>query len=1621
MQDNQTLKEPNMPNFDDRRQEVIAKIIQSIQEKLPKAKAKLLQVFAQKFFAGVSWHDMKDRSVSDLYGLLLSHWHQFECRKPGEVKVETYNPNYEQHGWQTTHTAVAITIDDMPFLVDSILMALHHFNYTPHFIIHFSAHAIRDDAGKVAKVFNSNRTTSDAIIYVEIDRQSDPKMLGELKQHIIQVMDDVTVAVEDWQPMICQVKDTIQQLKPSNVKNAVSADELKETKEFLTWLSENHFTFLGYQDFVVDKKGIKPVEGTGLGILREDRKSLERDAASFNIAQQDLQSACNECLLNISKSSARSTIHRPVHLDLISTKLYKNGKVVGERRFWGLYTSVAYSSRPQNIPLIRRKVKQIMDGSKLTASGHGGKELLNILETYPRDELFQATADELFVITRGILQLQERKQVRLFIRKEAFGRTISCLVFVPRDRFDTNLRKKLQNIIQTELSAYEVEFSTHMSESVLVRVLFTAHVNPDDTFEVDTTRIEQKLLDATKIWEDELKNALTDQMGEEKASYLFHKFENAFPIHYRDSHLPQSAVFDINHIEELPNRKGLGMSLYRPLEAAESVYGFKLFHIGNEPIPLSDILPLLENMGLRVLGEHPFKVKMEDKICWIQDFSIQYQHKHSFSLNAVKEKFEDAYGHIWFGHAENDGFNKLVLSAGLTWRETAIFRAYAKYLQQIRFTFSQTYIEETLNNNPGIVKLLIQLFHSTFCPEPEKSRERSRQENIPSLIYQELDSVSNLDEDRIIRRYLTMIQATLRTNFFQTDNGGQPKTYISFKLDPTKIPDMPLPRPAYEIFVFSPKVEGVHLRGGKVARGGIRWSDRKEDFRTEILGLTKAQQVKNAVIVPVGAKGGFIAKQITPDMSREDKAKTGIEAYSTFIRGLLDISDNLKFGKVLPPKDTIRLDGDDPYLVVAADKGTATFSDIANSIAKEYDFWLDDAFASGGSIGYDHKKMGITAKGAWESVKRHFREQDLNTQEECFTVVGIGDMAGDVFGNGMLLSEHIQLIGAFNHMHIFIDPKPDAKTSFKERERLFVKPRSSWADYNAKLISKGGGVFERSAKSIPLTSEIKELFNIKQDTIEPNELIKAMLKAKVDLLWNGGIGTYVKANSESHDDVGDRANNPVRINGKELRAKVVGEGGNLGLTQLGRIEYALNGGRIYTDFIDNAAGVNCSDNEVNIKILLNEIVSNGDMTEKQRQKLLADMTNDVSDIVLFSNYKQSQALSIAKKRASARLEDHIRLIHELESLDKLDRELEGIPCDEELTERKLDNKALTTPEIAVLLAYTKNILQEDILASDLPENDFFLEALQCAFPKRLRKPFIATIKTHRLRREIIATQVANIMINEMGASFVQRLKDETGSNVESIAVCYFTARAIFNMQGLLSEIEALDNKIAVDTQIDMMLDVMRLIRRQTRWFLKNYRSGIDIKKTIKHYKPHAELLSENLYKFLPAEDSKSIQTRVSELKKLKVPVSLAQSIANLKALYPALDIIKASVTSDNTIKTITQLHFELGKQLNLKWLRDRIAAHKSESHWESVAISAFRDDLDQHQSLLTVEITKQKSDSKQLTHQIQQWMKQHKSQVAQWQKLVSDSSSSGSTEFALFPVAIRELSDLVQLNKHNDI
>jgi glutamate dehydrogenase len=1575
-----------------------------------------VRLFIQRFYARVWPEDLLRISVENLFGAALAIWRLAHQRRPGECRIRAYNPRVEEHGWKSPHTIIEVINDDMPFIVDSVVGCLNRQQHNVHLLIHPVLSVSRSESGELND-FAAERaagTIAESMLHIEIDEHTDPDVLSGIERSLAEVMADVRAAVEDWHKLLNHLDEAIESLAGPI---PAEADEVAETRAFLEWMRDNHFTFLGSRDLSLEygKDGTQLLvdEDSCQGILRDPGRRVLHGGAANRLTPMAQAFFDGPELLEITKTSVRGLVHRPVHMDYVGVKRFDgDGKVIGERSFVGLFTSSAYSRTPRDIPLLRRKVGQVLSMAELAPFSHDGKALTHILDTYPRDELFQIDIETLHNIALGILALQERPQIRLFAHRDKFERFFSFLVFVPRERINTELRSSFGAILVEACNGRLSNYYYQVGDAPLARMHFIIGTNAGQTPDaLDYVALERRLVDAARNWTEDLHAALVERWGEERGNELHHRYGAAFPTAYTESFNVDRALSDIEHIESLADGHDLALNFYRVIEDAEHEVRFKIYH-PESSVPLTACMATLEHMGFEVIGEVPFEVRPQGgPEVWIQDFFMRAEGDRPLDLSALKQKLEEAFLRTWNGELEDDGFNGLVVSAGLEWREVALIRAFCKYLRQTGIAFSDSLMIATLDANPKVATLLVALFHTRFDPGHDGDSAVDA-ERITAAIEAELEQVASLDEDRILRRYLNLVQATVRTNYYQPAADGGHKPYISFKLDSARVAELVRPRPFREIFVYSTQVEGIHLRGGKVARGGIRWSDRREDFRTEVLGLMKAQMVKNAVIVPVGSKGGFYPKRLPASADREAVQAEVVSSYQTFIRGLLDLTDNHVGAEVVPPPQVVRYDDDDPYLVVAADKGTATFSDIANQLAREYGFWLDDAFASGGHAGYDHKAMAITARGAWESVKRHFRELDRDIQSEDFTVVGVGDMSGDVFGNGMLLSKHIRLLGAFDHRHVFVDPAPDTAAGWNERKRLFELPRSSWADYDAALISRGGGVFARSAKSVSLSPEMKALTGLATDRVTPNELINALLKAKVDLLWFGGIGTYVKASEESHADVGDRTNDAVRVDARELRCKVLGEGGNLGCTQLGRVEFAQHGGHLNTDAIDNSAGVDCSDHEVNIKILLGAVVGDGEMTEKQRDRLLAEMTGEVGELVLRNNYLQTQVLTMLESQAPALLDQQARFMQALERAGRLDREIEYLPDDETIDERQAKGQGLTRPELSVMVAYAKMWLYQQFLDSDLIESDYLLIDVVKYFPRPLRKRYRKWIRAHRLRCEIIATVTANSIVNRTGVTFVHDVIEETGEPASAIARAYAVTRDAFDLRSLWNAIEALDNRVPASLQTEMLAGVADLLRHGTLWFLRNRPQPLRIARALKQMRPGIDALREALPEVLGADEGTALAGDVMHLRERGIDEALANRLGRLPPLFSALDIVEAANATARPVVEVGRVYFRLGRELGFDWLRQAAEALSPGDYWQQTAVSSIIDDLYGQQRSIAAKVL-QRADGADADAAVDSWCEQNGQAVQRSRELVEDLRQSGGLDIARLAVANRLVRRLI--------
>ncbi|MEV5889714.1 NAD-glutamate dehydrogenase [Nonomuraea fuscirosea] len=1582
--------------------------------------------FLRFYYRHIAPEDLLDRNPVDVYGPAMSQRRLAELRPQGRAVVRAYTPTIDEHGWDPGRSVVEVVTDDMPFLVDSVTMELDRHDLGTYLVVHPQMRVRRDLTGRMLGRGQEDVTGQmlvESWIHIEIDRQSDPEVLKRVEGDLQRVLTDVRHAVEDFRKMRALAVQTAEDLSmnPPPLEPA----EVEDSLDLLRWLADGHFTFLGYREYRLEHtdegETLRALPGAALGILRDDRAGSDSFAA---LPAEVRAKAREKQLMIITKANSRATVHRATYLDYIGVKLFSpDGEVIGERRFLGLFTHVAYSESISRIPVLRRKLGDVLEAAGLTADSHDGKDLIEILETFPRDELFQTSVDQLLPIAMGVLRLRERKQVKLFLRRDDYGRYISCLIYLPRDRYTTKVRLKMEEVLLKALGGRSLDYSAMIGESVLARlhvVVRGERGTPLPRPSVDVEELEARLAAITRSWEDDLAAALGEMASEEEAPALIKRYASAFPEGYKVDFPPKVAVVDLRRLEHLVEQgdgERVEINLYEPYDAEEGERRLKVYKVGS-PISLSQALPLIQRLGVEVVDERPYEIDRDNdprtKNAWIYDFGLRYTPSDEVDRNDFKRLFQDGLTALWDGRVQADDFNALILAAGLTWEQVEILRAYAKYLRQAGSRFSQPYMEQVLRDNVRLARLLVQLFEAKLDP---RRGEDVRVELVDALheeILGALDAVASLDEDRILRAYLEMIQATLRTNYFQTVDGRR-KSYISLKLDPGAISVLPLPRPKYEIFVYSPRVEGVHLRFGKVARGGLRWSDRMEDFRTEILGLVKAQMVKNTVIVPTGSKGGFVVKRPPKSGSREDLLAEGVACYRMFISGLLDVTDNLVDGKVVPPPDVVRHDGDDTYLVVAADKGTATFSDIANSVAKEYGFWLGDAFASGGSIGYDHKAMGITARGAWESVKYHFRTMGVDVQSTDFTVAGIGDMSGDVFGNGMLLSRHIRLVAAFDHRHIFVDPTPDAARTYAERQRLFELPRSSWEDYDAKLISPGGGVFPRTAKSIHITPQMREALGIPAGvtSMAPNDLISAILRAPVDLLWNGGIGTYVKSAAESNADVGDKANDGLRVNASDLRCKVIGEGGNLGFTQLARIEFALNGGLVNTDFIDNSAGVDTSDHEVNIKILLDQVVRDGELTDKQRNQVFTSMTDEVADLVLRDNYAQNVVLAASRSQAVEMLHIHARYLRKLERDGLVNRELEFLPSDKTLAERRQARLGLTAPEFAVLLAYTKLVADAELLGSDLPDDPYLASWLVSYFPSALRERFRTYMDEHPLRREIITTCVVNELVNSAGTTFTFRFGEETGASTPDIVRAYLVAREVFDLPSFYRAVESLDNEIDTATQIAMLLEARKLAERGARWLLVNRRPPLDLAGSVSFFMKGFNGLLAHIPKLLTGPDLAAYEDRRDSFAARGVPMELAERVAGMVPAYSTLDLVEISSLTGRPVSEVAEVYFDLADRLQLARLRERIIALPRDNRWNSIARSALRDDLYAAHASLTRDVLAHSKPGLPPEERLARWSDANSAAVSRARQTLSEIWESDNFDLATLSVALRAIRTLV--------
>jgi glutamate dehydrogenase len=1611
--------------------------------------------FLERYFRNVAMEDLADSRPADLAGLALSHRTAAALRPQGTAIVRVFTPTEREHGWSTGHTVIEIVAADVPFLVDSVNGELARLDCEIHLVIHPQFVVRRDLAGTIVELLDvpPHATGRPALprdaaveswIHVEIDRESDPERLVTLQQSLLRVLEDVRVTVEDWPKMRAAAERIAAGLHDSPPVG-LDAEEVAEGVELLHWLADGHFTFIGYREYLLVDQGedeaLLGQSGTGLGILRYDQRIA---SGSFGrLSAQARAKACERSLLVLTKANSRATVHRTGYLDYIGVKIFDAaGRVVGERRFLGLFASSAYTGSVLDIPVVRRKVASVLDRGGFSPDSHSGKDLLQILQTYPRDELFEIDPDDLYSVAVAVMQLQERRRTRLFLRADDYGRYVSCLVYLPRERYITKVREAIEKILRDAIGGTSIDYTARVTESVLARLHFVVRVPPGAGLpHLDAAALEAQLVQATRSWDDDFEAAALSALGEEAATRLVRQWGQGFPEAYRADVEPRAAVADVCRLNAMDlgreRDSALTMKLYEPAGSAPDERRFAFYR--RDPLSLSAVLPFLAHLGVEVVDERPYQLHTTDgRRAYVYDFGLRGARADGRvpgleNVETVHRLFCAAFEAAWWGDAESDGFARLVLAAGLDWRQISVLRGYARYLRQAGSTFGQDYLENCLVTHAEIAALLVELFETRFDPDryggvtpsgPDAEGRRSDAEVLVSKIRAALDGVASLDHDRILRAFLGLILATMRTNYFIGAAGSRQagaRPALALKLDPHALPDLPAPRPAHEIFVYSPSMEGVHLRFGAVARGGLRWSDRREDFRTEVLGLVKAQMTKNAVIVPTGAKGGFVAKQLPdPAVDRDAWLAEGVACYRTFISALLDITDNRVLGPdgeqvVVPPPRVVRHDGDDTYLVVAADKGTAAFSDLANEVAAGYGYWLGDAFASGGSVGYDHKAMGITARGAWESVDRHFRELGHDVQKTPTTVVGIGDMSGDVFGNGLLLSRALLLVAAFDHRHIFLDPNPDPALAHAERARLFRLPRSSWADYDRSLISEGGGVYQRSAKSVPVTAQVAERLGLSATvgSLTPAELIRAVLAAPADLLWNGGIGTYVKSSTQSNAEVGDKANDAIRLNGRQLRARVIGEGGNLGLTQPGRVEAAMSGVRVNTDAIDNSAGVDCSDHEVNIKILLDRVVAAGDLAVDQRNQLLASMTDDVARLVLRDNYEQNVLLGNARQQSRTMLTVHQRFIQALEARGALDRELEYLPDDATLAARAESGLGLTSPEFSVLVAYAKLTLTDDIGATSLPDDPWLDRILHSYFPPQMGQRYAGQLAAHPLRRQIITTCLVNDMVNRGGITFAFRAQEETSAGADQVARAYIVCREIFDFNGFSKAIEALDGLVPTAEQSALYLAFRRLLDRAVRWFLQARPGTIDIGAEIERFGPVVAELAPQLPELVVGTQRATMATEIDRLQEFGVPQSLARQAAGLLTRYMLLDIAEIARGTGSAAGSVARVYLALSQRYGVVGLLNRISALPRGDQWQSLARASLRYDLYAALEALTIAVL-EGTDQGTAEQRIAEFEQENVERVARARTTMEEVCRLPKADLAALSVVLRSLRSIVR-------
>lgn len=1603
---------------------------------LPGELSSKLSEVRSAYFAHVDLADLDSTVIEPEQTMFRLHLQLGAMRQPGQANVRLHVPDSDGAN-ASAGLALQIVTDDMPLLVESVVSQLSRLGVDVNEIVHPILSVSRDANGKLLNVGPGNgRTTPGTVpeswMHLQLNPVVPDAVRDTIEAAISRVLTDVREVVEDTEAMRENQTAVAHTLENAAIeREGTAAAELHDAADLLRWLADGHYTLLGYRRYTVTRSSdgavkATPEEGSGLGVLRQNRQGVS-DSWTLDDHTE---------LVTLTQGSSPATVHRAVYPYFV-TLFDSAAPELGEHRFVGVFTVTALHENVLDIPVIERRVRSAIDRAGYDLGSFSGQAMLEVLQSMPRSELFATGVDALYETATAVLALGRKRRVKIFLREDSGGAFVSALVYLPRDRYTTRVRLAVQNRLLAELHGSGLDYTARVTESDLALLHVTVRRDQDRSATVDLSRdniarIESLLTETIRTWEDGLAEAVSQNAAID--SVVASRYAEALPEAYKQDFGPERAVSDIARFEKLSDG-AIDMQLYRNVDSDVGSWRFSLY-IGGRGVSLSQVLPVLQSLGVEVDDERPYPVVRPDGMqCWIYDFGVSASREMLLAAidgdldselqaagsadreSRVQLRFTDAFTAVWEGRAEADRFNELVMRAGLDWRQAQILRAYAKYLRQAAFPYSQFNIEGVLLAHPRTSRLLVGLFEAQFDPE-HSSVELSAvlDGELRSLI----DEVISLDADRILRAIFELIRATLRTNYYVVDSSGVGREFLSLKLDPQQIAELPKPKPTFEIFVYSPRVEGVHLRFGEVARGGLRWSDRREDFRTEVLGLAKAQMVKNAVIVPVGAKGGFVVKRppaVTGDaaVDRSATAQEGQACYRLFIAGLLDVTDNLDraSGSVMPPPRVVRRDGDDTYLVVAADKGTATFSDLANSVAAEYGFWLGDAFASGGSAGYDHKAMGITAKGAWESVKRHFREIGVDTQTQDFTVVGVGDMSGDVFGNGMLLSRHIGLVAAFDHRHIFLDPNPNRPSAYAERERLFALPRSSWADYDSSLISTGGGVWDKTVKSIPISPQARASLGLDEDvtSLSPPALVRAILMAPADLLWNGGIGTYIKASSESNAEVGDKSNDAVRVNGNEIRATVVGEGGNLGATALGRIEYDMSGGRINTDAVDNSAGVDCSDHEVNIKILLEAAIADGTLDRGDRDELLASMTDEVGRLVLRDNFMQNELLGTSRFDAPSLLTVHGRVIDDLETRRGLDRELEALPSKTEIRKRKGEGRGLTSPELATLMAHVKLSLESDLLASELPDSDAFAPRLPKYFPAPLREPFRDAITSHALRRQLVATTLTNETVDRGGITYVYRLAEDAGATGTDAVRAFAAATAIFDLDNLWEDIRSAG--IPTASSDELLLESRRVLDRVARWLLTNRPQPLAVGAEISRYAGKVAVLSGLVGGWIDGHQARDLDVRVESAVGRGAPRALATKVYRLLDVFCLLDVIDVADITDHEPDEVAELYFALDAHIGVDWLLTSVSGLARGDRWHSLARLALRDDLYSSLRAITKEVLLGGEPHESAAEKIAEWETTNASRLARARAALREIADSGTLDLATLSVAARQVRSMV--------